>query len=83
MTDEEIKERANAYLELVNYKPFQRLVAEMEEDIKEIKEVVINYLTDGLQDKAVGEAAIIPGMRRVISTPINAIKESNNLNENS
>lgn len=81
MTDEQLERRAEIYFELIEFEPFKFLVKEMNKDIEELKEAVINDLTDErLVDKA-----LVWGIRKVINTPYQAIEESDkhNLNENS
>jgi hypothetical protein len=75
----ELKELADLYARLIEFPPFQRLVAEKEKHIEKQKEAIINDLTDErLVDKA-----IIQGMRLVLSEPMNVINEYNKLKENS
>ena len=77
-TNDEIRERAAIYRQLIDFKPFQALVIEMGQDIEEIKEANVTDITsDGLYDKG-----IVAGIRQVINTPINAIREAEKL-ENS
>lgn len=73
MTDEELKLRAEMYRQLLEYEPYRFLVKEMERDIEGLKEAITNdWVNDRLVDKG-----IISGIRKVIYTPIDAIKQEN------
>jgi hypothetical protein len=79
MTDEELKRRAEVYAQLIEYPPFQCLVAEAEELVEDMKEAVVNDLVnDRLLDKGV-----ITGIRNVINIPRQAVVEYQRLMGNS
>ena len=82
-TEDEVKIRAAKCRSLLNFGPYQEIVADMEEFIESTKEEIIGYLIEGLTEKAMIGATIIAGVRRVLNQPIEAIEEANNLNENS
>ena len=77
MTDEEPKELLNdelkelsiIYRQLLDFKPFQRLVEEMKKQVEEYKEDNISNREDNLYDKGVVE-----GIRTAINEPLEIVK---------
>lgn len=75
----ELKELAELYIQLLEFPPFQRLMAEKEKHIEALKEAIVqDFVFDRLIDKG-----IIQGIRLVLSEPENVINEYNKLKENS
>ncbi len=84
LTKKEVHIRAAKCRELMNFGPYKEIIIEeMNELIEDTKESIVDSLVNGLTEKAIIDANIINGIRRVLNTPIEAIEESNNLNENS
>lgn len=74
--EKQLKERAVVYRQLIEYEPFLYLIEEIKEVIKDMGESIItDYDDDRMLDKG-----IVAGMRKVIETPIDAIKEASKLN---
>jgi hypothetical protein len=79
MTEQEIKERAEIYRSLVEFKPFQYLVDEINERAEQLKEAIVSDLdNDRIVDKA-----IRMGMKQVLDAPLTAIREADNIKEDS
>jgi hypothetical protein len=77
MTDDELKERAAIYRQLLDFKPFQYLMNEVNKNIEEIKEEIVTDLTK----ERLCEKWMMAGMKTVLTIPLSAIREVENLNE--
>lgn len=78
MTKEQ-QQRAEDYMELMEFEPFQRLVLEMDKHVEEVKEAVINdTVNDRLLDKGV-----VTGIRIAMTTPRQAVDEYQRSKKNS
>jgi len=73
MTQEQLKDLAATYRQLLDFKPFQLLVKEMVDKVEEFKESNINNDDNDLRLKG-----MVSGMRYVISEPENVIAEFEN-----
>ncbi len=69
--DDELSELAAIYRQLVDFKPFQRLVEEMKTKIEDLKESNINNFGN-IDDATKG---IVAGIKTAIFTPHTVIKE--------
>ena len=76
MTEEQIKERGDVYRQLVEYAPFQYFIGELQEKQDEIRDGISTPGDDKLYDKG-----IRAGIRMVIETPTEAIKEAEQLTD--
>jgi len=77
--EEQQQRRAEDYMQLVEFGPFQRLVEEMGEMVDDFKEAVINdTVNDRLLDKG-----IVTGIRIAMTTPRQAVEEFKRSEENS
>lgn len=66
----DLKELAAVYRQLIEFKPFQRLVAEMKLKVENLKESNINNIDNDLITKG-----IVSGIRTVIFEPNSVIEE--------
>ncbi len=68
--DDELKELAAIYRQLLDFKPFQRLIKEMEAKVDDFKEGNINNPDNDLITKG-----MVSGIRTAIYEPSSVIKE--------
>lgn len=68
--DDELKELAAIYRQLIDFKPFQRLVEEMKLKVEKLKESNIVNPDNDLLAKG-----LVSGIREAIFTPTTVIKE--------
>ena len=68
--DDELKELAAIYRQLLDFKPFQRLIKEMEAKVDDFKEGNINNPDNDLITKG-----LVSGIRTAIYEPRTVIKE--------
>ena len=68
--DDKLKDLAVAYRQLLDFKPFQVLVTEMEEKVEELKESNQNNDNNDLRTKG-----IVDGIRFVLSEPFTVVEQ--------
>jgi hypothetical protein len=80
MTEDELKERAEIYRQLIDYKPFLYLIEEVNGDIKDAGEGILN---DNTGNPRLYDKGIIAGKKAILQLPYEAIEEAEQYNENS
>jgi hypothetical protein len=71
LSEEQEKQRAEVYLQLINYEPFLHLVKEMKETVEDKTGSVINTFGDTCDE----DKGIIKGINQVIDTPFDVVRE--------